>query len=122
MKGFVESEQVESALRRALCMVLPSRREGYGLVVVEAAAAATPSVVVAGPDNAAAELVEDGENGFVASSASPDDLARAIVSVHRGGRALRESTAAWFARNAERLSLETSLRTVMHVYAGGDVR
>ena len=33
--------------RRALCMVLPSRREGYGLVVVEAAASGTPSVVVA---------------------------------------------------------------------------
>jgi glycosyltransferase involved in cell wall biosynthesis len=120
--GFVGTEQIAHAIREALCMVLPSSREGYGLVVVEAAAAATPSVVVAGPDNAAAELVEDGENGFVASSASPDDLARAIVSVHRGGRALRESTAAWFARNAERLSLETSLRTVMNVYAGGDVR
>ena len=39
---------VDAALRRALCLVLPSRREGYGLVVVEAAARGTPSVVVAG--------------------------------------------------------------------------
>ena len=46
--------------RGALCMVLPSRREGYGLVVVEAAARGTPSVVVRDPDNAATELVEDG--------------------------------------------------------------
>ena len=30
---------VDAALRRALCLVLPSRREGYGLVVVEACAA-----------------------------------------------------------------------------------
>src|SRR5918994_6131150 len=35
--GFVEAERVDGALRRALCLVLPSRREGYGLVVVEAA-------------------------------------------------------------------------------------
>jgi len=116
--GFVDAEQVARAIREALCVVLPSSREGYGLVVVEAAAASTPAVVVAGPDNAAAELVDDGENGFVAPSASPADLADAIVSVHRGGEALRESTAAWFARNAERLSLETSLRTVVRVYAG----
>ena len=42
---------------RATCLVLPSSREGYGLVVIEAAAHGTPSVVVAGEDNAAAELV-----------------------------------------------------------------
>ena len=35
--GFVATEEVEHDLARALCMVLPSRREGYGLVVVEAA-------------------------------------------------------------------------------------
>ena len=53
--GFAETETVEAELRRALCVLLPSRREGYGLVVVEAAARATPSVVVAGEDNAAPE-------------------------------------------------------------------
>jgi glycosyltransferase involved in cell wall biosynthesis len=107
--GFVSQEQVEQALRRALCLVLPSRREGYGLVVVEAIARATPVVVVRGPDNAAVELVEEGVNGFVAASASPEDLGEAIVRVHRAGAALRQSTAAWFARNAQMLSLESSL-------------
>ena len=42
-------------------MVPPSRREGYGLVVVEAAARGVPSVVVADPDNAATELVQEGD-------------------------------------------------------------
>ena len=59
-----------------MCLVLPSRREGYGLVVVEAAALGTPSVVVRGPDNAATELVEDGKNGFVAPSADPETSLR----------------------------------------------
>ena len=89
------------ALRRALCMVLPSRREGYGLVVVEAAARGTPSVVVRGEDNAAVELVDDGENGVIAASASPEDLAAAIVRVHeRGRRRCASRTRDWFARNA----------------------
>ncbi|MCW3048185.1 MAG: glycosyl transferase group 1 [Solirubrobacterales bacterium] len=114
--GFVAATEVEDALRTALCMLLPSRREGYGLIVVEAAARGTPSIVVAGEDNAAVELVEEGVNGTVAASASPDDLAAAIVRVHEGGHALRERTCAWFAANARRLSLDGSLDAVVAGY------
>lgn len=114
--GFVDGDAVDRALERALCMLLPSRREGYGLVVVEAAARGTPSIVVEGADNAAVELVQDGVNGLVAPSAGPDDLAEAIVRVAAGGSGLRASTAEWFAANAERLSLESSLRTVATSY------
>jgi glycosyltransferase involved in cell wall biosynthesis len=120
--GFVPAERVEAALARALCMVLPSRREGYGMVVVEAAALGTPSVVVAGPDNAAADLVSEGENGYVAPSASPEDLAAAIERVHAEGQALRERTASWFGANAERLSLSSSLEKVVASYAEASAR
>ena len=114
--GRVEAERVERALARALCLVLPSSREGYGLVVVEACAAGTPSIVVAGSDNAATGLIEEGENGYVAPSASAQDLAAAIERVHAGGQDLRERTAAWFAANAERLSLNGSLEKVLEAY------
>jgi glycosyltransferase involved in cell wall biosynthesis len=114
--GFVEGEVLEHALATALCLVLPSRREGYGLVVVESAARGVPSIVVAGPDNAATELVEEGVNGTVAASAEPDDLAAAIVRVYRAGTELRRSTLEWFRKNEERLSLERSLEIVMSEY------
>jgi glycosyltransferase involved in cell wall biosynthesis len=115
--GFVEEERLRSTLGRALCLALPSRREGYGLVVVEAAALGVPSVVVRGPDNAATELVEEGENGAVADSVEPSELAAAILRVHALGHALRESTAAWYGRNADRLSLDRSLKSVLAAYA-----
>jgi glycosyltransferase involved in cell wall biosynthesis len=117
--GFAEALSVEDALGRALCMVLPSRREGYGLIVVEASSRGTPSVVVAGADNAAVELIEEGVNGFVARSASADDLSDAILRVSAAGWALRASTAAWFAANARRLSLEGSLERVLAAYIAG---
>jgi glycosyltransferase involved in cell wall biosynthesis len=120
--GFVPTEVVEQAISRALCLLLPSRREGYGLVVVEAAARGTPSVVVAGEDNAAVELIEEGVNGFVAASESPEDLASAIAAVDAGGTALRRSTQAWFAANARRLSLDRSQELVVEVYDSGAVR
>jgi glycosyltransferase involved in cell wall biosynthesis len=120
--GFVPAAELESTLRRALCMVLPSRREGYGLVVIEAAAQGVPSVVVAHPDNAAVELVEDGVNGIVAASADPRALAAAIAQVQQAGPALRASTSEWFARNAHRLSLDGSLERVVESYGRrGDV-
>ncbi len=114
--GFVAEEQVRDSIRRSLCLALPSTREGYGLVVVEAAAQGVPSVVVESPDNAALELVEDGVNGVVARSTEPDELAGAILRVHEAGPALRASTADWFAQNARLLSLESSLETVMQAY------
>ena len=116
--GFVDGEVVDRALSRALCMALPSRREGYGLVVIEAASRGTPSVVVADPDNAATELVEEGENGIVAASAAPGDLAEAILAVREAGPGLRERTARWFGENARRLSLDASLERVLEYYAG----
>src|SRR4029077_3396588 len=75
--GFVDEEVIEDALGRALCLLLPSRREGYGLVVVEALSKGTPVVLVRGEDNAATELVAEGENGFVAGDASAAELAAA---------------------------------------------
>jgi glycosyltransferase involved in cell wall biosynthesis len=114
--GFVDAERVDDALARALCLLLPSKREGYGLVVVEAAAKATPSVLVAGNENAAAELLSDGENGTVVDSAEASELANAILRVHDTGLELRERTAAWFRRNAERLSLQSSLEVVLREY------
>lgn len=114
--GFVGADEVAAALRRATCLLLPSVREGYGMVVIEAAAAGTPSVVAAAPDNAAIELIEPGVNGVRAAGPDPEALAAAIVEVHRGGAALRASTREWFARNARRLAARESARHVAAAY------
>jgi glycosyltransferase involved in cell wall biosynthesis len=115
-RGFVDAATLAAEMRRALCLLLPSRREGYGLVVVEASAHGTPSVVVAGEDNAATELIAEGVNGTVAACADAQALAEAIVRVHEAGPAMRRSTIAWYAANAESLSLEHSLHTVLESY------
>ena len=114
--GFVDEEVIEDALARALCLVLPSRREGYGLVVVETLSKGTPVVLVRSEDNASTELIEEERNGFVTADASAAALAAAVVGVRDGGASLRDSTLAWFARNAGRLSLANSLETVADAY------
>jgi glycosyltransferase involved in cell wall biosynthesis len=114
--GFVPWREIDCAMRRASCLMLPSRREGYGLVVVEAAARGTPSIVVAGPENAATALCEDGINGFVVATADPAALADAIVKVHAAGPSLVQSTYGWFRKNADQLSVDSSVARIEEVY------
>jgi glycosyltransferase involved in cell wall biosynthesis len=114
--GHRPEEEIGAALSRAACLATASEREGYGLVVVEAAARGTPSVVVAGPENGAVELVSEGDNGAVAASADPDELADAILRVVQAGPVLRASTTRWFEEHASRLRIDASLELVSEGY------
>jgi glycosyltransferase involved in cell wall biosynthesis len=73
--GFVDEEEKRRLLGRAWLLVHPALHEGWGVVVMEAAAAGTPTVgfdVVGVRDS-----VQDGATGVLADSA--DDFARAWV-------------------------------------------
>jgi len=109
LAGFVAEEEVDRALRGAAALVQPSEREGYGMVVVEAAAAGVPAIVVAAADNAATELVEDGVNGFVVPEPTAEALAMRLAACVEQAEALRGSTRAWYAANVERLSIGHSI-------------
>jgi glycosyltransferase involved in cell wall biosynthesis len=82
-------------------------------VVVEAAAAGTPVVVAAAPDNAAAELVTDGVNGYVAEGADVDALSRAVASALDGGADLRRTTRTWFESTARLGTVRASARGIL---------
>ena len=114
--GFVDEAVVEDALARALCLLLPSRREGYGLVVVETLSKGTPVILVRGEDNASTELIDESENGFVVPTPNAEDLADALTRVRAAGPKLRESTLASFKEDARRLSLEGSLEKLSTSY------
>ena len=73
-------------------------------------------MLVRDPDNAATELIEEGVNGFVVGLGRRA-LPAAIERVLAAGPALRASTAEWYGRNAQRLSLEGSLDAVAASYA-----
>ena len=117
--GFVDEDVVQDALARATCLLMPSTREGYGMIVIEAAAKGVPSVLVAAVDNASTEHIDEGVNGFVVADGSPAALAGGIVAASAGGAALREATADWFAAHAHELSIATSLQRVVEAYADG---
>jgi glycosyltransferase involved in cell wall biosynthesis len=120
--GRVDDAELDRLMASAAVLVNPSRREGFGLVVAEAAAAGTPSVVVAGEDNAAAELVHDGVNGFVAPSVAADELGAAILEALDAGVGLRVSTRAWFESARESQNLGQSVDELLARYAAPSAR
>ena len=104
-------------MRRAMCLILPSEREGYGSVVIEAIARGTPAIVVQGPDNASTSLIVENVNGFVSPSAEPAMLAEQIVKIHRSGPELVSRTDAWFRQHAHEIGIDASIAQIEDVYA-----
>jgi glycosyltransferase involved in cell wall biosynthesis len=96
--------EVRDALRRGSVLVHPSAREGFGLVVSEANSLAVPVVLVAGPDNAAPELIREG-GGITVANADSRELSDAIVAVVRAGETARREALV----NAERLCRDHSV-------------
>lgn len=59
---------VRAAYLSSSVFVLASEQEGFGIVLVEAMAAALPSVVRVAPDSAAPELIDPGQTGLLFST------------------------------------------------------
>ena len=64
--GFLENDgDIYALMKSPKVFVLPSTREGFGIVVIEANACGILVITVDHKDNAARDLIEEGKNGFV---------------------------------------------------------
>ncbi|SDH47715.1 Glycosyltransferase involved in cell wall bisynthesis [Microbacterium pygmaeum] len=118
LPGFVDEEELRHLFSTAACLANPSRREGYGLVVVEAAAWGTPVVLVSDENNASTELIAEGVNGFVAASTAPGALGAAIMSVLQGGEELRHRTREWYEEAVRTRTIEKTVQGILPMLDG----
>ncbi len=71
--GWVEEEEKERLLERSWVLCVPSVKEGWGLVVTEAASRGTPAVVY--NTDGLRDSVEDKETGLICERNTPEDMA-----------------------------------------------
>lgn len=77
--GNLSEDHMLDILKESCIFVLPSEREGSGIVALEAMAAGTPVITVDFPDNAAKELINR-KNGLVVPPMA-DSIAEAALSL-----------------------------------------
>jgi len=85
--GSLSQAELASRFRAADCLVLPSRNESFGMVVPEALAAGLPAVV--SDRVGAAELIEEGRNGWVVPAGDAGALAERMLRCVRAREELR---------------------------------
>lgn len=90
--GFVPEDQMDTVWQRAHVLAMPSRKEGFGLVYIEAMRHGIP--VIASTQDAGCEINVHGETGFNIDLDRPDELADALIAslrdatlAHKLGRA-----------------------------------
>jgi glycosyltransferase involved in cell wall biosynthesis len=65
-KGFLKDQNdLIAYIKSSRVFVLPSKREGFGIVVIEANACGTPVVTTNYFNNAAKDLIQEGKNGYL---------------------------------------------------------
>lgn len=77
-RGFVQPDQLPALMQDASAFVLPSRREPWGVVVQEAAAAGLP-LLCSDASGATVHLLQDGYNGYLFESGNATQLARSMA-------------------------------------------
>lgn len=75
-----ESQQIQQHYQQADFLILPSRTEGFGMVLIEAMAYGVPCIAFDCP-NGPRYIIDDQENGFLAKAADPSDLAKKIQNM-----------------------------------------
>ena len=77
--GYVTDSTLDAMLARAAAFALPSRGEGFGLAYLRAMRAALPCI--AGADDGAREVVEDGVTGTLVPQGDRDALGQAVITM-----------------------------------------
>lgn len=115
MMGRVDAQTRDDVVRSLDVLVMASRREGWGLVVSEAARFGVPSVVY--PVPGLVDSVVNGETGLITESPTPGALADALLRVIRD-RSLRARLADGAMHYLERFDEERFVGTIERVLSG----
>ena len=112
--GFIDNSDIYAYLAKHHILVMPSRSEGFGVAVLEAAACGRPTV--ASLVGGVPEVVEDGVTGLLVPPEDPRTLAEAIMQMIRTPELCAAMGEAARRRVEDRYDWEQSLDSMAELY------
>jgi glycosyltransferase involved in cell wall biosynthesis len=113
---FMEHDEVIAHMKSSKMLVLPSSREGFGMVVMEAFACGIPVITVKEEMNAAYELVSR-ETGFVVDLKT-HELSRVMNILMSMTNETRKEMSKSAVENASVYDWDTIVEHLIHLYSG----
>jgi glycosyltransferase involved in cell wall biosynthesis len=107
--GFVSESEKFQLLAQAHLLVVPSKNEGWGLIVPEAGRVGTPAIVYNVPG--LRDVVIDGRNGLVAELNSPENLAELAIKLLKD-KSLYRKVAEGAEKISEQMNWDKTTKTV----------
>ncbi len=81
-KSGLPYDELIGLMKSADALILPSSREGFGIVALESLASGTPVITANSKSNAAKDLITDGKNGFIVDL-TPEAIKSAILKIDK---------------------------------------
>ena len=104
---------LEDCFRRSFVLIHPSKREGYGLAMIEAAERGIPTVLVDYPENASVDLGISPE--FTSPTDSPKDLASLMLKAWETQESVFASLMKWSADELPKMNAMKSVDTLVSI-------
>jgi len=104
------NDEIYGLMKASKMLVLPSVREGFGLVAVEAHAAGIPVITTSHAHNAAKDLITEGVNGLIADADS-ESIAEKIMEVFATREQMKPQ---W---NIEQYDWQIVIDKIQHVFS-----
>lgn len=114
--GFVENP-IEM-MRNMSCIVIPSRIEPFGLSALEAQSVGVP--VVAFKESGVAEIVKDGETGFLVPHGDLERMAEGVNAIIESPELSKKFSASAYAYTKETFSLAKHIEQLKKIYLKKD--
>lgn len=111
--GEIPNQEVPQYLAKASCFVLPSLKEGFGIVILEAMAAGVP--VIATNVGGIPDIVEHEHTGILVEKGNAEQIAEAIEKIY-SNEALRETLIRNATSNLEKYNWNNIIQQVLNIY------
>jgi len=105
--------EVENCLKEAFVLVHPSKREGYGLAIVEAALQLTPALIISTPENASVDLPV--RPLFICERRDFQELLHHLDEIYRTQRKIRSQLLEWVESDAINYNYTESCRALVNL-------